>query len=70
MCFAYTAIHGIRDGFEVYGLIDAAGDVSLEDHNYGVQRMEQAGVVPITTPSLVSEWIHDWRNPKANEFKK
>ena len=26
MCFAYTAIHAIREGYDVYGLIDAAGD--------------------------------------------
>jgi len=70
MCFAYTAIHALREGYEVYGLIDAAGDASLDAHNYGVQRMEQAGVVPITVLSLVSEWMHDWRNPKADELKK
>jgi nicotinamidase-related amidase len=70
MCFAYTAIHGLREGFEVYGLIDAAGDDSLDAHNYGVQRMLQVGVVPITVIALVSEWMHDWANPKAGELKK
>lgn len=48
MCFAYTAIHALREGFDVYGLIDAGGDASLDAHNYGVQRMVQVGVVPIT----------------------
>lgn len=70
MCFAYTAIHALREGYDVYGLIDAAGDASLDAHNYGVQRMEQAGVVPITVLSLTSEWMHDWGNPKAGELKK
>jgi nicotinamidase-related amidase len=70
MCFTYTAIHGLREGYEVYGLIDAAGDASLDAHNYGVQRMVQAEVVPLTVLSLVSEWMHDWANPKANELKK
>ena len=69
MCFTYTAIHGLREGYEVYGLIDAAGDASLDAHNYGVQRMVRAGVVPITVLSLVSEWMHDWGNPKAGELK-
>ena len=36
MCFAYTAIHGIREGYDVYGLIDAAGDASPDAHAYGV----------------------------------
>jgi nicotinamidase-related amidase len=70
MCFAYTAIHGLHEGFEVYGLIDAAGDDSSDAHNYGVQRMLQVGVVPITLIALVSEWMHDWANPKAGELKK
>jgi nicotinamidase-related amidase len=25
MCFAYTALHALREGYEVYGLMDAAG---------------------------------------------
>ncbi len=70
MCFCYTAIHGLREGYEVYGIMDAAGDASLDAHKYGVQRMTQAGVVPITVISLVSEWMHDWQNPKAGDLIK
>jgi nicotinamidase-related amidase len=68
MCFAYTALHAIRDGYEVYGLVDAAGDSTLDAHKYGIKRMLQAGVIPITLESLVSEWMHDWNNPKAGEI--
>jgi nicotinamidase-related amidase len=70
MCFAYTAIHGLREGLGVYGLMDAAGDASRDAHKYGVERMVQAGVVPITWMPLVSEWMHDWANPKADELRK
>ena len=69
MCFAFTALHGIEAGFEVYGLIDAAGDATVDAHNYGQQRMYQAGVVPITWMPLVSHWMHDWGNPKAGDLK-
>lgn len=68
MCFAYSALHALREGLEVYGLMDAAGDSTLDSHKYGVKRMLQAGVVPITVESLVSEWMHDWSNPKAGEL--
>jgi nicotinamidase-related amidase len=68
MCFAYTAIHAIKDGYEVYGLIDAGGDSTHDAHKYGVKRMLQAGVIPITVESLVSEWMHDWANPNAGEL--
>jgi nicotinamidase-related amidase len=69
MCFAFTALHGVRDGYEVYGLIDAAGDATADAHFYGQQRMYQAGVVPITWMPLVSHWMHDWANPKAGDLK-
>jgi nicotinamidase-related amidase len=68
MCFAYTALHGLKEGYEVYGLIDAAGDSTPDAHRYGVERMLQAGVIPITLESLVSEWMHEWSNPKAGEL--
>jgi nicotinamidase-related amidase len=70
MCFAYTALHALKEGYEVYGLIDAAGDSTPDAHRYGVKRMLQAGVIPITVESLVSEWMHDWGNPKAGELVK
>jgi nicotinamidase-related amidase len=70
MCFAYTALHGLREGYEVYGLMDAGGDSTPDAHRYGIERMLQAGVVPITVESLVSEWMHTWTNPKAGELVK
>jgi len=70
MCFTYTALHAVKEGYEVYGLMDAAGDSTADAHRFGIQRMLQAGVVPITLESLVSEWMHDWTNPKAGELVK
>jgi hypothetical protein len=70
MCFAYTALHAIRDGYEVYGLMDAGGDSTAAAHKFGIKRMLQAGVMPITVESLVSEWMHDWGNPKSGELVK
>lgn len=68
MCFAYTALHALKEGYEAYGLMDAAGDSTPEAHHYGIKRMLQVGVVPITVESLVSEWMHDWTNPKVGEL--
>jgi nicotinamidase-related amidase len=70
MCFAYTALHGLREGYEVYGLMDAGGDSTHQAHKYGIKRMIQAGVIPVTVESLVSEWMHDWGNPKSMELVK
>jgi len=68
MCFSFTALHGLREGMDVYGLVDAAGDSTQDAHKYGIKRMLQAGVIPITWETLVSEWMHDWSNPKVSEL--
>ena len=46
MCFAYTALHALKEGCQVYGLMDAAGDSTHDAHMYGIKRMLQAGVIP------------------------
>ena len=70
MCFAFTAIHGLREGLEVYGLMDAAGDASPDAHHFGIERMLQAGVVPLTWETLTSEWMHDWGSPYAERLRE
>jgi hypothetical protein len=69
MCFPIQPFIG-EGGFEVYRLMDAEGDSTHDAHIYGVKRMSEAGVIPITLESLVSEWIHDWGNPKTAELVK
>ena len=70
MCFAFTALHGLREGMDVYGLMDAAGDATRDAHKYGIKRMIQAGVIPITWETITSEWMHDWGNLKVGELVK
>ena len=50
--------------------MDATGDSTIDAHKYGIKRMLQAGVIPITLESLVSEQMHDWANPKAGVLVK
>ena len=68
MCMAITSLHGLREGYDVYGVTDAAASESLDAHNMAVQRMMQAGVVPCTWMQTISEWMHSWQNPKADEM--
>ena len=70
LCFAFTALHALREGMDVYGLMDAAGDATKDAHKYGIKRMLQAGVIPITWETITSEWMHDWNNPKVAKLKK
>lgn len=70
MCMCFTAISAVRAGYEVYGIMDATGDATEANYHYGVKRMLQVGVIPVTWMSVISEWMHDWNNPKAPELMR
>ena len=60
ICLAMPAIQALGEGYEVYIVTDASGGVSLEAHEMAVQRMIQAGAVPITWTVFASELQRDW----------
>jgi nicotinamidase-related amidase len=68
MCMSFTALRGLREGFNVFGVMDAASSESMDAHKMAIKRMIQAGVVPCTWMQVVSEWMHDWQNPNAGEL--
>src|ERR1700704_5940192 len=60
ICLAMPAIQALGDGYEVYIVTDASGGVSVEAHEMAIQRMIQAGAVPITWMVFGSEIQRDW----------
>ena len=56
--FALSAMHDA--GYEIYMVADASGGTSLDAHNYAMDRMVQAGVVPMTWQQVLLEWQRDW----------
>ncbi len=60
ICLAMPAIQAAGEGWDVFGVTDASGGVSLEAHQMAVHRMVQAGVTPITWLAVASEWQRDW----------
>jgi nicotinamidase-related amidase len=60
ICLAFPVIHALGDGYEVYFVTDASGGVSLEAHEVAVQRMVQAGGIPLTWTVFASELQCDW----------
>jgi nicotinamidase-related amidase len=39
---------------------DASGGTTIEAHEYAMDRMVQAGVVPVTWQQVLLEWQRDW----------
>jgi nicotinamidase-related amidase len=59
-CVLFPTLDLLRAGYEVYISTDACGDVSLEAHERSVQRLIQAGAVPITSLQFLFELQQDW----------
>ncbi len=60
ICLALSAIQAAGEGYEVYIVTDASGGVSVEAHEMAIQRMVQAGIMPITWMVLSGELQRDW----------
>jgi nicotinamidase-related amidase len=60
VCMAFTALDALRDGYEVYPVVDAVGGTSVEAHRAGLERVVQAGGQPISGVSLACELQRDW----------
>ncbi|MEU2133192.1 hydrolase [Streptomyces sp. NPDC018352] len=60
ICLAFPAIHAMGDGYRVFAVTDASGATTVEAHERGIQRMVQAGVIPTTAGTVISEWQRDW----------
>ena len=60
ICLAFPALDALREGFEVYPVVDAIGGTSVEAHRAGLERVVQAGGHPISWVSLACELQRDW----------
>ena len=60
VCMAFTALDALRDGYEVYPVVDAIAGTSPEAHRAGLDRVVQAGAQPVSWVSLACELQRDW----------
>jgi len=60
VCIVGPALSALDQGFEVYFISDACGDVSSEAHDRAVERMIQAGAHPMTSIQYLLELQRDW----------
>ena len=60
VCMAFAALDVLREGYEVYPVVDAIAGTSVEAHRAGIERVVQAGGIPIGWVSLACELQRDW----------
>lgn len=68
VCIVGPALSALDQGFEVYVISDACGDVSDEAHNRAMDRMVQAGVQPMTSLQYLLELQRDWARTQTYEM--
>ncbi|MGC1667417.1 MAG: isochorismatase family protein, partial [Pseudolabrys sp.] len=67
VCIVSAALSAIDQGFEVYVITDACGDVSTEAQERAVERMVQAGVRPMTSLQYLLELQRDWARSETDD---
>jgi len=60
VCIVGPALSALDQGFEVYVIADACGDISDEAHERAMTRMVQAGARPMTSLQYLLELQRDW----------
>jgi len=66
-CVLFPTLDLLKAGYEVYVPTDACGDVTVEAHERAVERLVQAGAVPITSLQFLFELQQDWARSETYE---
>ncbi|MBS0970849.1 hydrolase, partial [Nissabacter archeti] len=61
--FALCAM--LEGDYEIYMVADASGGTTKEAHDFAMQRMIQAGVIPVTWQQVMLEWQRDWAHKET-----
>jgi nicotinamidase-related amidase len=59
-CLTFPSLDALREGYEVYPVVDAVGGTSVEAHKAGLDRIVQAGGKPTSWVQLACELQRDW----------
>lgn len=70
VCVMFPALDAKAAGFKVYAVMDASGDPSIIASHTSLARFAQAGIIPTTTNSVLSEVHRTWNRPDAGEIAK
>ena len=65
VCVQFPALQAKAEGYNVYAVIDASGDMSQAATDMSVARMTAAGIVPVTTNTVLCEFQRTWARPDA-----
>lgn len=68
VCLVFPALDMLREGYEVYAVSDASGGTSVDAHERGMQRVIQAGAVPVTWEAVMAELARLYKGDFVGSF--
>jgi nicotinamidase-related amidase len=68
VCVAFPALQAKADGYKVYAVMDASGDMSQMASDTTLARMVQGGIIPVTTNVVLCEFQRTWNRPDAAQW--
>lgn len=68
VCIVGPVASAIDQGFDVYVITDACGDISEEAHERAVERMIQLGAKPMTSLQYLLELQRDWARSETYDL--
>lgn len=60
VCLAFPVLSALKEGFEVYIVVDASAGTTEQVHKTAIKRMLQAGARPVTWMQVLLEFQRDW----------
>lgn len=68
-CLTFPSLDAMREGYEVYPVVDAVGGTSVEAHRAALDRLVQKGAHPVSWVQVLCELQRDWaRKDTAQRF--
>lgn len=64
-CLTFPTLDALKEGYEVYPIVDAVGGTSLMAHDTALRRVEQAGAQLTSIAQLACELQRDWNRTET-----
>jgi nicotinamidase-related amidase len=65
VCLTFPVLDALKEGFEVYPVVDAVAGTTPVAHQWALQRMLQAGARPVSWISVMCELQRDWNRTET-----
>lgn len=70
VCVAFPTLDMLKEGYEVYPVVDAIGGISTAAHDAAITRMVTAGAQPVNALQVASEYMRNWAREESDHLRE